>query len=1036
MDAIANATVSAGEAMSPPPPTDFSCDMVDTDRLKEICASGALHFDDSTWLISEIEKSFPDDIEKLCLVYDAFLSGFPLCHGYWRRYAYHKIRLCTVEKAVEVFERAVEAATYSVPIWVDYCTFAAAAYEDPLDVCRLFERGLSFVGKDYSCYALRDKYIEFLSEQQQWSSLAHIFLQTLRYPSKKLHVYYESFRILAASLKEEIECGINASGDLSSVPIEEDADPSHYTDDDIANIVRDLLGASNVSVMSKSLQAYLSIGERLFQDTQQLTEKISSFETRINRLYFHVKPLDTNQLDNWHEYLDFAELHEDFDWAVKLYERCLIPCANYPEFWIRYVDFVESKGGRELANFALSRATQTFVKNASVIHLFDAWFKERTGNVSAAYAALSRCSKEPGFTFIENVMKKANMEKRLGDFEAADKTYREALEKISAGKENSETLPLLYAHFSRLKYTLTQSADAAKKILMEGIERVPHCKLLLEELIRFTMTHEGSRQIDLLDSIIDKEISHQSDSLSGLSAQDKEYISKLYLELIDLCGTIHDVRKAWKRHAKLFPDSTGLNAYAFPAVSENPLKGFMQRRRENVVCLTQNLSSTDNIIDNPVISPRKDKKELPVDSDGVRSKNTATDHGDCVVQSGLLNSQLNPDARATGLQSPKEHVARKDQCESQLSLERLSLGYKEDEDEHGRRDVNMTSSQPIPKDGLVTKRAYFLTNPSGGRESDAIEIQPKGVQNQNHRDSNPGSQERHPQRKFQRFSPVPGQHQGVVPQTQSSVLQNHQNQSTVSASQIQVQAQTAVAYPQAQTAVQSNEQQGQTESTEGYNQMWQQYYYYYYYYYQQQQLLNQQPPQPNWNSQLQQQQQPDQNLPNLLPEQQQQLLQLHQFFTSQQLQQSQVEPQHPPSQQQEQQNALRSPIQQSQEEQQHIQFQQQHQWLLQQQQQQQQQWFLQQLQQLQQQQPQQQQQQPCPQQQPSCEQHQQQQQHHLYLQYQQQQQQQGEERQDEQKLSVCVSDSQKGTVTDERESGQEHGAGYASVLSKSTGSHG
>lgn len=47
---------------------------------------------------------------------------------------------------------------------------------------------------------------------------------------------------------------------------------------------------------------------------------------------------------------------------MKLYERCLIPCANYPEFWMRYVEFMESKGGRELANFALERATQVFLK--------------------------------------------------------------------------------------------------------------------------------------------------------------------------------------------------------------------------------------------------------------------------------------------------------------------------------------------------------------------------------------------------------------------------------------------------------------------------------------------------------------------------------------------------------------------------------------------------------------------------------------------------------------------------------------------------
>lgn len=48
--------------------------------------------------------------------------------------------------------------------------------------------------------------------------------------------------------------------------------------------------------------------------------------------------------------------------ALEVFERCLISCANYPEFWIRYVEFMESKGGRELATFALERATKIFLK--------------------------------------------------------------------------------------------------------------------------------------------------------------------------------------------------------------------------------------------------------------------------------------------------------------------------------------------------------------------------------------------------------------------------------------------------------------------------------------------------------------------------------------------------------------------------------------------------------------------------------------------------------------------------------------------------
>lgn len=45
-------------------------------------------------------------------------------------------RLCNVEKAVEVYEQAVQSATYSVALWVDYCSFSIHAFDDPFDVRR------------------------------------------------------------------------------------------------------------------------------------------------------------------------------------------------------------------------------------------------------------------------------------------------------------------------------------------------------------------------------------------------------------------------------------------------------------------------------------------------------------------------------------------------------------------------------------------------------------------------------------------------------------------------------------------------------------------------------------------------------------------------------------------------------------------------------------------------------------------------------------------------------------------------------------
>ncbi|XVE51547.1 hypothetical protein DITRI_Ditri02bG0050700 [Diplodiscus trichospermus] len=595
-----------------------SLEAFDELKLKEFISEGKLlDFDGWTKLISEVESLFHDEIEKICLVYDAFLSELPLCYGYWRKYADHVIRLCTIDKAFEVFERAVLSATYSVVVWVDYCGFAISAFEDVNDIRRLFKRAMSFVGKDYLCYSLWDKYIEFEFSQQQWSSLANVCIQTLRFPSKKLHLYYESFQKLAATLKEEMQC-LNGT-DLQSDPRVEKEVSTCYSDDEISCVIKDMLDPSTALDGAKALEKYLSIGNQFYREASQLAEKIHHFESSIRRPYFHVKPLDIIQLENWHEYLNFVEMHGDFDWAVKLYERCLIPCANYPEFWMRYVDFMESKGGRELANFALARATQTFLKRTPVIHLFSARFKEKIRDVSGAHVALLQYETESDLSFVETVSIKANMERRLGNFVAALNTYKEALE-VAAAKEKFDVLPILYINFSRLQYMITSNSDAARDILIDGTKRVPHCKLLLEELIKFGMMHEGPRHIQVLDAIVNDVIC--LGPCQGMNAKEAEDISSLYLQFVDLCGTIDDIRKAWNRHVKSFPNATRMSTSIISCIKPIPLETTAGRRQESPVALPSHPSGVGSL-DIPTQSPSQDKILKPPENDDTQPNHAA-----------------------------------------------------------------------------------------------------------------------------------------------------------------------------------------------------------------------------------------------------------------------------------------------------------------------------------------------------------------------------------------------------------------------------
>ncbi|XP_052884175.1 pre-mRNA-processing factor 39-2 isoform X3 [Gossypium arboreum] len=567
----------------------------DEQKLKEIIAEGELDFDGWTKLISEVENFFHDEIENICLVYDSFLSEFPLCYGYWRRYADHMMRLCTIDKAVDVFERAVQSATYSIDVWVDYCGFSVSVFEDDNDIRRLFKRAMSYVGKDYLCHALWDKYVEFEFSREQWSSLANVYIQTLRFPSKKLHHYYESFQKLAATWKEEMQCPNDM--DLLSDPRVENEVSSCRTDAEISCIIKDLLDASTGMDGTKALAKYLSIGKQFYREASELDEKIHHFEAGIRRPYFHVKELDISQLENWHEYLNFVDMHGDFDWAVKLYERCLIPCANYPEFWMRYVDFMESKGGREMANFALARAAEVFLKRMPVIHLFTARFKEKIRDVSGAHIALLHYEKESDLSFVETVSIKANMEKRLGNFVAASNTYKEAME-IAAVKQKFDILPILYINFSRLQYM---------------------------ELIKFGMMHGGPRDIHVLDAIINDVIPLQPSQ--GIDAKEAEEISSLYLQFVDLCGTIDDIRKAWNRHIKYFPESARGSTYKFSVINgieSLPLKITASRRQESPDPLPSHPSG-DRSLDIPVQSPSRDNILKPSENDDAQSNHAALD---------------------------------------------------------------------------------------------------------------------------------------------------------------------------------------------------------------------------------------------------------------------------------------------------------------------------------------------------------------------------------------------------------------------------
>jgi pre-mRNA-processing factor 39 len=163
----------------------------------------------------------------------------------------------------------------------------------------------------------------------------------------------------------------------------------------------------------------------IFTRTQAETTKRWTYESEIKRPYFHVTELDLHQLINWRKYLDFEEAEGDFVRAQFLYERCLVTCAFYDEFWFRYARWMLAQEGKEeeVRNIYQRASTLYVPISRPGIRLQYAYFEEMSGRSDVAQdihqAILFTL---PGH--VETIISWANLQRRQSGLEAAIEVYK------------------------------------------------------------------------------------------------------------------------------------------------------------------------------------------------------------------------------------------------------------------------------------------------------------------------------------------------------------------------------------------------------------------------------------------------------------------------------------------------------------------------------------------------------------------------------------------------------------------------------------
>ncbi|ODV91007.1 hypothetical protein CANCADRAFT_2727 [Tortispora caseinolytica NRRL Y-17796] len=358
---------------------------------------------------SKISKSSSSsEIKQFHTVFDQFLTKFPLLYGYWMKYANIEFKIKDSSSSELIYERAVASIPTSVDLWVKYIDFETSISQDHSTLRSLYKRATASCGRDFMSHTLWDKYIEFETSLGNTDEVYNILDFVIRLPLHQYARYFEQFSALLPTrplhylVNEELT-------DQFAQEIDNGAQNPDYE-----NLFR-----------SKVTDYYKAIALR----TQNGTSARWSFESKISRPYFHIAELEYSEIRNWSSYLDFEEDQGDFDSITALYERCLVPCALYDSFWLRYIRWLSGKlDTEEEVRNIYKRACSVFVPiGRPFIRISFALFEEANNRPSVAndiYNALLYALPDS----LEVIISKANFMRRTNKIEDVIDYYKSIID--------------------------------------------------------------------------------------------------------------------------------------------------------------------------------------------------------------------------------------------------------------------------------------------------------------------------------------------------------------------------------------------------------------------------------------------------------------------------------------------------------------------------------------------------------------------------------------------------------------------------------
>ncbi|XP_069320693.1 pre-mRNA-processing factor 39 isoform X3 [Eulemur rufifrons] len=372
-----------------------------------------------------------------------------------------------------VYRRGLQAIPLSVDLWIHYINFLKETL-DPSDpetnstIRGTFEHAVLAAGTDFRSDRLWEMYINWENEQGNLREVTAIYDRILGIPTQLYSHHFQRFKEhVQNNLPRDLLTGeqfIQLRRELASVNGHsgDDGPPG----DDLPSGIEDITDpAKLITEIENMRHRIIEIHQEMFNYNEHEVSKRWTFEEGIKRPYFHVKPLEKAQLKNWKEYLEFEIENGTHERVVVLFERCVISCALYEEFWIKYAKYMENHS-IEGVRHVFSRACTIHLPKKPMVHMLWAAFEEQQGNINEARNIL-RTFEECVLGLAMVRLRRVSLERRHGNMEEAEHLLQDAIKNAKSNNESSFYAVKLARHLFKIQKNLPKS----RKVLLEAIER-------------------------------------------------------------------------------------------------------------------------------------------------------------------------------------------------------------------------------------------------------------------------------------------------------------------------------------------------------------------------------------------------------------------------------------------------------------------------------------------------------------------------------------------------------------------------------------